>query len=50
VRHGFDGARRIFGDAAAPTKPQAAVPLERWPNSYFEPAGACPSIRHSNPV
>ena len=50
LRDGFDGARCVFGDAAAPAKPQAAMPLECRPNCHFEPAGTCPSIRHTDPV
>jgi hypothetical protein len=50
VRDGFDGARCIFGDAAAPAKPQATVPLERRPNRNFEPAGRAARSGTANPV
>ena len=50
VRDGFHGPRHIFGNASAPAEPQAAVPLERGPDSDFEPAGPRAAIRHRNPV
>ena len=46
----LDRLLSLFGNASAPAKPQAAVPLERRSDRHFEPAGSRAAIRNGNSV
>src|SRR5215475_5763526 len=48
LRDRFQRAWGVFGNAAAPAEPEAAVPLQRRPDCHFKPAGSRAAIRNAN--
>src|SRR5215472_11370233 len=50
VGNGLHSVRHIFGNASAPAKPEAAVPLERGSDRHFEAARPSATIRYANSV